>query len=66
MSKLGDKALQYISDYPLYASTSNIDYDTAIRVANAVSPNWKKEMDYMEKFKKMTPEEQKKEVAKWM
>ena len=65
MSKLGEKALQYISDYPLYASTSNIGYDTAIRVANAVSPNWKKEMEYMEKFNKMTPEEQKIEAAKW-
>lgn len=35
-NKLGEIAMELISDYPLYASTSNISYETAIDVAKAV------------------------------
>lgn len=31
--RLGEQALNAIGDYPLYASTSNIDYNDAIAVA---------------------------------
>lgn len=34
--KLGKIAMELISDYPLYASTSNITYGEAIAVAKAI------------------------------
>lgn len=34
--KIGDKAFDYIGDYPLYASGSNITYDEAILIALVV------------------------------
>lgn len=38
-NKLGEIAMELISDYPLYASTSNISYDEAIAVAQAIFGN---------------------------
>lgn len=32
-TKIGDKALELIGDYPLYGATSNISYDEAILIA---------------------------------
>lgn len=32
-SKIGEKALELIGDYPLYGATSNISYDEAILIA---------------------------------
>lgn len=34
--ELGEIAMELIADYPLYASTSGITYDEAIRVAQAL------------------------------
>ncbi|MDA3053241.1 hypothetical protein OFO01_07245 [Campylobacter sp. JMF_01 NE2] len=31
--KIGEVAMDYIADYPLYASSSNISYDEAIAIA---------------------------------
>lgn len=61
---LGEKALEYISDYPLYASSCNITYEQAIRVAYALNPQWQAEMREMERFNKLTPEQQKAELEK--
>lgn len=33
LERVGKVAMDYIADYPLYASTSNITYDTAILIA---------------------------------
>lgn len=33
LAEWGDKALEMISDYPLYASSSNISYEEAIIIA---------------------------------
>lgn len=33
LERVGQVAMDYIADYPLYASTSNITYDTAILIA---------------------------------
>lgn len=35
-NKLGEIAMELISGYPLYASTSNISYDEAIAVAKVI------------------------------
>ena len=35
-NKLGQIAMELISDYPLYASTSNITYDEAIAIAQVI------------------------------
>ena len=32
----GEKALEFIADYPLYGATSNITYDEAILIAIAL------------------------------
>lgn len=37
--KLGEMALEIISDYPLYANTSNITYAEAIKVAKIFYPD---------------------------
>lgn len=41
----GEKAMAYIADYPLYASTSGITYEEAIAIANIISPNWEQEIE---------------------
>lgn len=63
-NKLGEKAMEYISDHPLYASTCGITYKQAIAVAEALNPDWQDEMLWAEKFEKMTPEQQRKELKK--
>ena len=35
-NELGQIAMELISDYPLYASTSNITYDEAIAIAQVI------------------------------
>lgn len=62
---LGEKAIEYIADYPLYASTCGITYDQAIAIANAVNPEWKKELAYSEWFDGLTPDQQKAEMEKY-
>jgi hypothetical protein len=37
-NKLGEQAMKIISDYPLYASTSNITYKEAIAIAKILIP----------------------------
>lgn len=41
----GERAFEYISDYPLYAKTSGITYEEGIAIANALNEDWEKEMD---------------------
>ena len=60
--KLGKKAMEYIADHPLYASTCGITYEQAIGIAHAVSPYWQLEMLEMERFNKLSPEDQLKEL----
>lgn len=43
--ELGKKAMEYISDYPLYASTSGITYEEAIAIANVLDKDWEKELE---------------------
>lgn len=43
--ELGSKAFEYISDYPLYASTSGITYAEGIAIANILNPDWLKELE---------------------
>lgn len=46
--RLGEMALELISDYPLYASTSNIGYEEAIEVAKVFYPyesEWQEILD---------------------
>lgn len=45
LKKAGDDALSYISDYPLYASTSNISYDEAIMVALCTGWDYQEALD---------------------
>lgn len=59
---IGEKALQYIADMPLYASTCGITYKEGIRVAEALNPHWQEEMVEMERFNKLSPEDQLKEI----
>ena len=61
-SELGEKAFEYIADHPLYASTCGITYDEGVKVAKALNPDWQDEMVEMERFNKLTPEEQAKEL----
>lgn len=56
--KLGNQALEYISDYPLYASTCNISYEQAIRVAKALNRDWQAEMEEIERFNNLSEAEQ--------
>lgn len=39
--ELGTKAMELIADYPLYAKTSGITYQEAIRIALVLYPNVK-------------------------
>lgn len=64
MSKLGEDAMEYISDYPLYAKTSNITYEEAIRVAKAVNPKWKAELAENRRWEALTLEEKEAELTK--
>lgn len=43
--ELGSKAFEYISDYPLYASTSGITYEEGIAIANVLNPDWLEELE---------------------
>lgn len=46
--RLGEMALELISEYPLYASTSNVSYEEAIGVAKALYPDineWQEILD---------------------
>jgi len=49
MKEKGELALKYISGYPLYASTSNITYNQAILVAEALNPDWQAELQEIDK-----------------
>jgi hypothetical protein len=60
--QVGTKAMEYIADYPLYASTCGITYKDAIKVARALNPHWQDEMVEMERFNKLSSEEQAKEL----
>ncbi len=51
--RLGQMALEMISDYPLYASTSNISYGEAIAVAKVFYGN-----DIEQAYKEMQAEEE--------
>lgn len=39
MNALGELAMEIISDYPLYASRSNISHETAIAIAKVLEPD---------------------------
>lgn len=46
--QLGELALELISEYPLYASTSNVSYEEAIEVAKVLYPDineWQEILD---------------------
>lgn len=59
----GERAMAYIADYPLYASTCGITYDEAVRVAKALlGTNWEAQLDELERFEALSPEEQEKEI----
>ena len=36
-NEIGEKAMEIISDYPLYASTSGITYEQAIAIAKIIT-----------------------------
>jgi hypothetical protein len=57
-SELGEEAMKYIADYPLYASTCGVTYEDAIKVAEALSKNWQDEVVEMARFEKLSPMEQ--------
>ena len=40
-NKLGELAMEIISDYPLYASTCGITYEEAIEIAKVLEPDLK-------------------------
>lgn len=62
---LGEQAMEYISDYPLYVSgTSNITYEQAIAVAKALNKDWRSEMVEMARFEGLTFEQQEKELKR--
>jgi len=42
---LGGNAMAFISDYPLYASTSEINYPKAIAIADIIDPDWRQNID---------------------
>lgn len=55
----GERAMRFIADHPLYASTCGISYDQAVRVAKALlGTNWEKQLDAIEAFEKLSLEEQ--------
>lgn len=68
LEHVGELAMQYIGDYPLYASTSGITYDEAIAIAKVLNKDWQAEMVEMaeleKKISKMTPEQVKAELEK--
>lgn len=57
MKEKGEKAMEFISDYPLYAKTSGITYDEAIAIANVLSDTWEQDMQDLEEFNKLTLEQ---------
>ena len=61
---IGEKAMQYIADYPLYASTCGITYDEAIAIAKVLNPDWQQEQIRLAEFDKLPLSEQKAYVAK--
>lgn len=56
--KVGEEAMNYIADHPLYASTCGITYDEAIKVAEALNKNWQAEVVEMARFGKLSSKEQ--------
>jgi len=56
--KIGEEAMKYIADGPLYASTCGITYSQAIRVAEALNRDWQAEMVEMARFNKLSSKEQ--------
>lgn len=58
----GERAMKYIADAPLYASTCGITYDDAVRVAKALNKEWEAELKEMERFNSLTAEQQKDEL----
>lgn len=59
MNEKGERAMEYISDYPLYAKTSGITYEEAIAIAEVLSDTWEQDMKDMEEFDKLSPEQKK-------
>jgi len=43
--EIGELAMEYISDYPLYASTCGITYNEAIKIAEALNESWQQELE---------------------
>lgn len=60
----GERAMTAIADSPLYASTSGITYEQAVGVAKAVfGKDWEAQLDDLERFEKLSLEEQRKELG---
>lgn len=57
MKEKGEKAMEFIGDYPLYAKTSGITYEEAIAIANVLSNTWEQDMQDLEEFNKLTLEQ---------
>lgn len=64
-TKKGNLAMEYIADYPLYAKTSGITYEEAIRVAEALNPKWEEDMIEVERFAKLSLADKEKEISEW-
>ena len=54
----GERAMKYIADAPLYASTCGITYDDAVKVAKALNREWEAELVEMERFNNLSSAEQ--------
>lgn len=64
-NELGEIAMELISDYPLYACTSNITYDEAILIASILfGDDLKKALAERKRIAKMSLEELKAELKK--
>lgn len=61
-AKLGQQAMDYIADYPLYASTSGITYSEAIAIANILDKNWLKSQEAPELFKVLNIQDMRKSL----
>lgn len=58
----GERAMKYIADAPLYASTCGITYEEAVKVAKALNRDWEEELVEMERFNNLSLEEMKAEL----
>lgn len=64
IAEIGEEAMEYISDHPLYASTCGITYEEAIRIANALSPAWRHELVENREFEKLSLPEMEAELKR--